>query len=421
MGRMFPVESEVERAFFEAAPAHGSGSGDQQADFVDEPDASDTRARKDDSRYSRLGRRAALGLLALLLLAMGWFFAAATLTTARSQEFTAVAAEPIAEGDSDADLYHAISDRVHAGEGYYAAAGSELRKRGYPTRPVFNWRQPTCAWVLAHVPFPAAVLTLLGAVMLLMTLRWLRDAWGQVAAIAVCVFHMAALPHSGDAVYYHEVWAGSLVILSATAYGLGRWRWGMLALLAALAFREFVLLPVAVAVVFALYERRRSELLAWAVALPLYAGLWALHFAAVSRHLGPADQLLPPRSWLAFGGAHFLILATRVDMLWFYLPSFVNALALPMALFGYGDWRNTGATRMGLTLLGFMLAFSVIGLPCNGYWGFLFLPLLSIGLVRFPRALQELVGAIRRPALLASSDQASSDFQLLSRPDGPRS
>ena len=227
---------------------------------------------------------------------------------------------------------------------------------------------------------------------------------------------MAALPHSGDAVYYHEVWAGSLVILSATAYALGRWRWGMLALVAALAFREFVLLPVAVAVVFALYERRWAELLAWAVALPLYAGLWALHFAAVSRHLGPVDQLLPPRSWLAFGGAHFLILATRVDMLWFYLPSFVNALALPLALFGYGDWRNAGATRMGLTLLGFMLAFSVIGLPCNGYWGFLFLPLLSIGLVRFPLALQELVGAIRRPAQLATLDPTACPNRSPSSP-----
>ena len=75
-------------------------------------------------------------------------------------------------------------------------------------------------------------------------------------------------------------------------------------------------------------------------------------------------------------GARFLIAATRTDIVWYYLPPFVNALALPLALFGYGDWRNAGATRMGLTLFGFMFAFSIIGLPCNDYWGFVFLPLL---------------------------------------------
>jgi hypothetical protein len=387
---MFPVESEVERAFFEGAPVV-TGSDDESVAATPPRKA----ARKDDSRYARLGRGPAVVLLALLLVAMGWFFLATTATTSGA-EYHAVAAAPVAAGDSDYDLYKAISDRMHAGEGYYHAAGVELRRRGFQTSSVFNWRQPTCAWVLAHMPFAAVPLTLIGIVMLLMSLRWLRESWGQAAAIAVCVFHMAALPHSGEAVYYHEVWAGSLLVLSATAYALGRWRWGVAALLVALAFRELILLPCAVAVLFALYERRRPELRAWALALPLYAALWTLHLFAVKHQLGPADFLLPRRSWLAFGGAHFLIEATRVDMLWFYLPSFVNALALPMALFGYGDWRNGGAARMGLILAGYMLAFSVIGLPCNGYWGFLFLPLMSVGLVRFPRALHELIGAIRQ-------------------------
>ena len=54
--------------------------------------------------------------------------------------------------------------------------------------------------------------------------------------------------------YFHEVWAGSLLILSATLYATHRWRWGMLALLAALAFREFALLPCGIAVLFALYD-----------------------------------------------------------------------------------------------------------------------------------------------------------------------
>jgi hypothetical protein len=171
----------------------------------------------------------------------------------------------------------------------------------------------------------------------------------------------------------------------------------MLALLAALAFREFALLPCGIAVLFALRDRRWAELKLWAIALPLYGALFTLHFVAVTHHLGPADLAVARRSWLALGGAHFLIAATRVDVIWYYLPPFVNALALPLALFGYGDWRNEGATRMGLTLFGFMLAFSIIGLPCNDYWGFVFLPLLSVGLVRAPRALREIVRAIGAP------------------------
>ena len=43
-------------------------------------------------------------------------------------------------------------DRIHAGEGYYRAAGDELRGRGYPTRSVFNWRTPLPMWLIGRMP-----------------------------------------------------------------------------------------------------------------------------------------------------------------------------------------------------------------------------------------------------------------------------
>ncbi len=393
----------VERAFFDGPP-HVEEADD------DEPAATRTPPAppSDDSRYATLRRGPALAVLALLVVAMGWFYAA----TGTGGQRVAAHKVTLAVQDQDYDLYRAIAARVHDGQNYYAAAGTELRTRGYPTRPVFNWRQPTQAFVLAHLPFPALLLTLFGVCALVLTLRWLRGAWGQWPALAVCVLHIGALPHSTEATYFHEVWAGSLLILSATLYATGRWRWGMLALLAALSFREFALLPCGVAVLFALYDRRWAELKLWALALPLYGALLTLHFVAVAHQLGPADLVIPSRSWLAFGGARFLIAATRADMLWYYLPPFVNALALPLALFGYGDWRNEGATRMGLTLFGFMLAFSIIGLPCNDYWGFIFLPLMSVGLARSPRALRELLRAIRTPSPRQDHDGANDAAAL---------
>ena len=119
-------------------------------------------------------RGPAIALLALLVVALGWFYAATGTGVHRVAPKKELAAE-----DSDYDLYRAITKRVHDGQNYYDAAGAELRTRGYPTRPVFNWRQPTEAFVLAYLPLPVVLLTLIGICALVLTLRWLRGAWGQ--------------------------------------------------------------------------------------------------------------------------------------------------------------------------------------------------------------------------------------------------
>ncbi|HWE28394.1 MAG TPA: hypothetical protein VHB97_10350, partial [Polyangia bacterium] len=282
---------------------------------------------------------------------------------------------------------------------YYDAVGTELRARHYPTRPMFNWRQPTYAWVLATLPraFPTPILVLLMLTTLALTVRWLSAAWGLLPSLAVVVLHAGALGFACSCFYFQEAWAGSLVVLGLSLYALRRWQFAMVALLAALAFREFALLPCAVAMFFAVRERRWTEVKWWMLALSFYACLLSLHALTIAHHMLPVDFLGTPRTWVGFGGPHFLTQISRFSFVFFFLPPLLTAPALPLALVGYGDWREPGAARMGLTLLGFLCAFGVIGQSFNAYWGLIFLPLLSVGLVRAPRALRDLVLAVAKP------------------------
>src|SRR4051794_3870068 len=49
---------------------------------------------------------------------------------------------PSDSSPGDIDVYRQIVERVRAGEPFYDVCRDELRKNGYPTRSVFNWRTP---------------------------------------------------------------------------------------------------------------------------------------------------------------------------------------------------------------------------------------------------------------------------------------
>lgn len=346
------------------------------------------------ARFLALSRRQALAALAALVVACGWFvYCVSGPTPARLQNHTA-AATP---GHSDSALYQAIIARVRGGQNYYEATGAELRARDYPTRPVFNWREPTYALLLARLPspWPSVVLVALALATIVLSFLWLRVDASERVALAVVALHAGALPFAADAALFQEVWAGSFIILSATLYARDARTLGFLALLVALAFREQALLPCGVAFLLALHARRGREALAWIIAVAAWAGLMALHFHVVARHLGPADFMTPSRSWLVLGGPRFLVSMLTFDAYGLLLPRPLAALVIPCALFGYASWRNRGAARMGWTLAAFMLAFCVVGKPFDTYWGSLWVPLLSVGLVRFPLALRDLYRALR--------------------------
>ena len=88
------------------------------------------------------------------------------------------------------------------------------------------------------------------------------------------------------------------------------------------------------------------------------------------------------------------------------LPLWVTALVLPASLIGLASRRDDVADRALAAVLIYLSLFAVAGRPDNRYWGFLYAPLLTFGLVWAPAALRDLVVGLRprtRPPSFLSS------------------
>ena len=133
--------------------------------------------------YARLSPVQARWVLAAILLV------GAYLVSVQPWMLSAVGREPV-PGQSDTDLYLAVVNRVHQGEGYYSVLSSELPSREYPTRSVFNWRTPLPLWVIGRLPDPAigkVLLTLLAIVLACLTFEALtREDGGLVGRALLC-------------------------------------------------------------------------------------------------------------------------------------------------------------------------------------------------------------------------------------------
>jgi hypothetical protein len=344
------------------------------------------------TRYAALSRAQAAAVAAAALAVTLWLLAGSGSASAPR----GAPGPSDAPKENDVALYKAVVGRVRAGQGYYAAVGLELRARGYPPRPVFNWRQPTYAWLLGRLPGPAwgrALLASLGAAVVLLAARWARaSAFARATPLVLGVFAVGmAGTLVGDFMYLQESWAGTLIALSIGFYATERWRAAVAAGLAALAFREFALLPCGVALLFALRARRWGEVRAWAAGLAVYAGLLAWHIVEVMRHVSPTD---PSRGWLALGGSSFVLDTCRWNPWLLLLPKVAVAVVLPFVLLGLVGWREEVGARVALIVFGYLAIFSVVGHPFNDYWGATFAPLLTFGLVAAPASLRDLGRAL---------------------------
>src|SRR5262245_32279287 len=157
------------------------------------------------TRFAAWGPGPARALLALTAAAVGWcVFVALTRTT--------LSTPGSGEADSDGHLYRRIVERVHGGEGYYEAAGDELRTRGYPTGAVFNWRPPVYAWVIGKLPEPVwaqvvLVLAAAAALLLAYTAVERRAGVGPAAAAAVALVPALGWALLGNVFLFTELWA----------------------------------------------------------------------------------------------------------------------------------------------------------------------------------------------------------------------
>ncbi|HTA18905.1 MAG TPA: hypothetical protein VK989_06410 [Polyangia bacterium] len=344
------------------------------------------------TRYAALTPKQAAGVVGLAIACAAWLLFA---VHARASSTLGVASA--VPGRSDAAFYGEVVAHVRAGEGYYDVVGPALRRWGYAVRPVFNWRQPTYAWLLAALPSPLvgnALLALVGLAVVWSARRWVLGS--ELSPRATLATALLVVTMSGcfvrELVFMQESWAGALIALSVCLFALDRWRAAVCAGLAALAFRELALLPVGVAVLFAVRRRRWPEVTAWVAGLGVYALLMSWHLAAVLRHTRPDDLA---RGWLALGGGAFLVATCKWNPLFIALPDWAVALAIPFVLLGLAGWRGEAGSRVALVVYGFMAAFSVVGNPCNDYWGLIDAPLLTFGIIAAPDSVRELARALR--------------------------
>ena len=167
-------------------------------------------------------------------------------------------------GFTDPEILERIVDRVRHGDGYYQAAGTELRADHFHVRSVFNWREPLYAWFLAASPRPIFGQLLLGALTIAMTLlgfRYFIGCGDRLAAVLTLILLPGAayggfVPWGSTTL---EIWAGVLIAISVFAYAGDRWLLGVIIGLIALFIRELAAPYVAVCIVLALINRRPAR------------------------------------------------------------------------------------------------------------------------------------------------------------------
>lgn len=336
------------------------------------------------TRLARLSPRAAMGVMIalLLLIAAGLFYPPT--------------GEPggAPEG-GDAILYRQIAGRVATGQDYYSAAAAEHRASGYPLKPFTAVRQPLLAEAMAAIGPAGADLVL----RLLMVGAAAATAWRLVpqlraphreAAILLSATSAGAIVQSGMWVW-HEIWAGLFIALALALRTERRWVPSVALGLTAALVRELAFPFLLVMAGAAWLEGNRRETRAWAAAAAVALGALAVHGMAATAIALPGDVTSP--GWMAFGGWRFDLALARQSSLLMALPPWVSAIATPLALLGWCGWRGCYGGRVAATIGLWMAAFLALGRPDNAYWGFLFAPLLPVGLALAPAAVRDLVRA----------------------------
>jgi hypothetical protein len=308
-------------------------------------------------------------------------------------------------GPSDVELYRAVADRIHRGEGYYDASAAEMVPRHYPTRSVFNWRTPLLLWGIGHLPSPSDGKILLGflavGLMILAFEAMARDAGQGIIAPLICVALLSGplmFCVLGDIFLAPALWAGVLIGLSIVAYGIDRPLAGVVLGILALLVRELALPYCVVATVLAWRSGRRRECAAWVLGMAGWLGMFVWHAYQVTLRIAP-NALAHQEGWIQFGGAAFVLSTAQVNGVLLLVPQWVTALYFSAAMFGFAGWNTPLGRRLGLTVAIFVAAFSIAGQDFNQYWGSMIAPLYCFGLARAPASLVDILRRVRSPSV----------------------
>ena len=285
---------------------------------------------------------------------------------------------PAAPGEpprSDVQLFIRTVEDVRQGQGYYEAAGDEMRAGGYPTRSVFNWRQPLMYLALSRAPQLLAQiwLAVLAAKLLWDAGKTLpRETFALVPMVNSCIGLLVPV-----AIYLTEAWAGACIALSLLSYTRNRERAGAVWGLTALFVRELAAPYCLFAGCLALWRRRWHEVRIWVLGAACYAVYYGLHAMQVLKNIRPDDRA-HLKSWVAFGGLPFLAETLKTNGLLLQAPRFVVAIVAVALVAAW--WNRRLPLHARVTLVMYGVLFLVVGLPFNGYWGLLIAPTVSLWL-----------------------------------------
>jgi len=293
-------------------------------------------------------------------------------------------------GPSDFDTYARVVAALKSGQGYYAALHQALLDGGYGTTSPLNWRPPVFLMMLSWFPdleTARSVLAALTAAAWALTVAFVYRRAGLALAVWGGIVTALSLIAIGAprAELSFELFAGTLILISVSAYGLG-WKWlGVVGGVAALFVRELAIVYVFVCLIDAMRRRDRGEVIAWVLCLFAYGAFYTLHMQQVAAQLGPADHAATA-GWLQFGGIGFVLRTAIYDGVLLVLPYWIAALVLAIGLVGL-----TRVPRAGVTVLFYLALFLIYGRPENEYWGAMYAPLVALGVAFAPGVLRILV------------------------------
>jgi hypothetical protein len=344
------------------------------------------------SRFAGMPQWAAVSILGVVAVLIAAGFAKPPTTVS-----TTPAAVQASTLIGDEALYATIADKVTHGEPYYQAAISTQRQSSYAVRPFLTVRTPALAefFAIAGGSTPAKivfyVLMLVAAVAMIRRLD-IEAGYRPVFALAVAavVFPVFAM-RSGNLYFWHESWAGLLLVLGLALRQRARWVPSLVCILTAALIRELAAPMLAVMAVAAWVEGERREAAAWGTAMAVFAVALGVHAATVMAMTNSGDMTSP--GWTAFGGWGFVIAVARNCTGFAELPSGVVPVVVPLALLGWAGWQSATGLRGALYVSGMVAAFTLFGRPDNLYWGVMMMVLLPLGLAFAPVALVDLIRA----------------------------
>jgi hypothetical protein len=330
--------------------------------------------------------------------ARGALLALVTLAILGLAHTATVEPPPVPAGNvTDIILHRETIATLRRGESYYAAVGTELRRYGYPSLSVFNWRTPLHYRLVAMLSIRRSEWLMKGLALLAVGLAgWALAprSRGLAAAAMISLLGAMLLPlFSYDAVLLAEIWTGILIALSLAAYYRQRWVAGALLGTTAVFMRELAAPYALVCGLLAIAARRRAETWVWIVGGIGYAVYFSVHAFSASHHMQATD-LRHQHSWVQFQGLTFILLTLRNYGWLMFFQKPITPLSCAFGLAAMAAPSMPPQLKYSLAI--YVLFFGIVGQSFNYYWGFLTTPIWGYAFLHSVEGLKFLLTRARR-------------------------